>query len=195
MELHFITEHLYLVFMAFVFTSIFGLLFGVSAYFFKPFRIFILWVVDLLQTVPALALLGFIMLFFGGTSTTVIVGLILYSLLPVVRNTYVGLTNIDPAIKEAAKGMGMTRIQRLIMVELPLAFPIIFTGIRIAVVNSIGAAVFGFIVGGGGLGTIIYRSIYTQDLGTILLATGILMGMAIAFDYGMGYIEKRLYTK
>lgn len=195
MELHFVLEHLYLVFMAFIFTSIFGLLFGIIAYIFKALRAVILWAVDLLQTVPVLALLGFIMLFFGGTSTTVIIGIVLYSLLPVVRNTHVGLTNIDPAVKEAAKGMGMTRSQRLFMVELPLAFPIIFTGIRIAVVNSIGIAVFSFVVGGGGLGIIIYRSIYIQDLGTIALATVILMAMAIVFDYGMGFIEKSLNAK
>ena len=195
MELSFVLEHLYLVFMSCIFTTIFGLILGIFSYIFKPFRVVILWVVDVLQTVPVLALLGFIMLFFGGSSTTVIIGIVLYSLLPVVRNTYVGLTNINPAIKEAAKGMGMTRNQRLFMAELPLAFPIIFTGIRIAVVNSIGVAVFGFVVGGGGLGTIIYRSIYIQDLGTIMFATGILMCMAIVFDYGMAYIEKRLNAK
>jgi len=195
MEWRFIYEHLYLVFMSTIFTSMFGLVFGIIAYLCKPCRAVILWAVDLLQTVPVLALLGFIMLFFGGTSTTVIIGIVLYSLLPVVRNTYVGLTHIDPAVKEAARGMGMTRAQRLFMVELPLAFPIVFTGIRIAVVNSIGVAVFGFVVGGGGLGTIIYRSIYIQDLQTILVSTGILMGMAVCFDYGMGYVEKRLSTK
>lgn len=195
MEAHFIWEHLYLVFMASVFTSLFGLFFGIISYIFKASRLVILWVVDILQTVPVLALLGFVMLWFGGTSTTVIIGIVLYSLLPVVRNTYVGLTNIDSAIKEAAEGMGMARVQRLFLVELPLAFPLIFTGIRIAVVSSIGVAVFGFVVGGGGLGTIIYRSIYIQDLGTIFLSTGILMVMAVVFDYGMGFIEKRLNTK
>ncbi len=195
MELHFVTEHLYLVLMSSLFTTLFGLVLGVVSYLSRPVRSVILFVVDVLQTVPVLALLGFIMLLFGGTSTTVIVGIVLYSLLPVVRNTYVGLNNIDPAIKDAARGMGMTRWQRLYMVEMPLAFPMVFTGVRIAVVNSIGVAVFGFVVGGGGLGTVLQRSIYTQDMGTILAATAILMGMAVFFDYGMGLIEKRLNAK
>lgn len=195
MELHFVTEHLYLVLMSSIFTTLFGLVLGVLSYLSRPVRSVILFVVDVLQTVPVLALLGFIMLLFGGTSTTVIVGIVLYSLLPVVRNTYVGLNNIDPAIKDAARGMGMTRWQRLLMVEMPLAFPMVFTGVRIAVVNSIGVAVFGFVVGGGGLGTVLQRSIYKQDMGTILVATVILMGMAVLFDYGMGLIEKRLNAK
>ncbi len=195
MELHFVTEHLYLVLMASIFTTLFGLAFGLLSYLSRPVRSVILFVVDVLQTVPVLALLGFIMLLFGGTSTTVIVGIVLYSLLPVVRNTYVGLKNIDPSIKDAARGMGMTRWQRLFMVEMPLAFPMVFTGVRIAVVNSIGVAVFGFVVGGGGLGTVLQRSIYKQDMGTILVATAILMGMAVLFDYGMGLIEKRLNAK
>lgn len=195
MELHFVTEHLYLVLMSSIFTTLFGLVLGVVSYLSRPVRTVILFVVDVLQTVPVLALLGFIMLLFGGTSTTVIVGIVLYSLLPVVRNTYVGLSNIDSAIKDAARGMGMTRWQRLFMVEMPLAFPMVFTGVRIAVVNSIGVAVFGFVVGGGGLGTVLQRSIYKQDMGTILAATAILMGMAVLFDYGMGLIEKRLNAK
>lgn len=195
MELHFVTEHLYLVLMSSIFTTLFGLVLGVVSYLSRPVRSVILFVVDVLQTVPVLALLGFIMLLFGGTSTTVIAGIVLYSLLPVVRNTYVGLSNIDSAIKDAARGMGMTRWQRLFMVEMPLAFPMVFTGVRIAVVNSIGVAVFGFVVGGGGLGTVLQRSIYKQDMGTILAATAILMGMAVLFDYGMGLIEKRLNAK
>ena len=95
---------------------------------------------------PALALLGIIMVFFGGSRTTVVVGLVLYSLLPVVRNTCTGLESVSPAVKEAALGMGMSKTYRLFMVEFPIAFPTIFTGIRIAVVTSISVAVFGTFV-------------------------------------------------
>ncbi len=195
MKIDKIFEHLYLVVMACTFATVIGLMLGVISYMFKPTRKVILWVVDMLQTIPALALLGLIMIAFGATPATVIIGLMLYSLLPIVRNTYVGLENIDPGIKEAAIGMGMTKIQRLIQVELPLAFPMVFTGIRIAVVTSIGTAVFGAIVGGGGLGSIINRAILIQDMKTLMLTTIILMVMAVIFDFGMGYIEKKLKAR
>jgi len=187
-----VLQHLYLVGMAAGFTIVIGLLLGVMTYMYKSLRPFILWTVDILQTIPVLALLGVIMLVAGASSTTVIIGIVLYSLLPVVRNTYVGLTSIDPALKEAATGMGMTKVQRLMSVEIQLAFPMIFTGIRIAIVTSIGTAVFGAVVGGGGLGSVINRAILIQDMGTLLEATMVLMAMAIVFDFGMGYVEKRL---
>ncbi|MPW24587.1 ABC transporter permease subunit [Alkalibaculum sp. M08DMB] len=190
-----IFQHLYLVIMATIGTIVIGLPLGVLAYLNKSFNRLILWSVDILQTLPALALLGVIMVFIGGNSLTVIIGLILYSLLPIVRNTYVGLTNIDPAIKEAATAMGMGKFYKLIHVELPLAFPVVFTGIRIAVVTSIGVAVFGTFVGGGGLGSVIYRGIHIQNMNLIMSGTLSLMAMAIIFDFSMAWIEKKLYQK
>ena len=190
-----IIQHLYLVSVACLATTFFGILLGVITYLSKFMRPIILWIVDILQTIPVLALLGLVMVFFGPTSTTVIIGIVLYSLLPVVRNCFVGLENINPAIKEAAKGMGMTQLQSLIKVELPLALPIIFAGIRIAVVTSIGIAVFGAVVGGGGLGFTISRAILIQDMSTLMTATLSLMAMAIVFDLGMGFIEKKLKSR
>lgn len=195
MTMRAVLQHLYLVGAASVLTMIFGSILGVAAYLYKSLRGGVLWLVDVLQTIPVLALLGVIMIFFGATSTTVIIGIVLYSLLPMVRNTYIGLEGVDPAIKEAAQGMGMTKWQRLYKIELPLAFPIIFTGIRIAVVTSIGIAVFGAVVGGGGLGSTINRAILIQDMGTLMQATFALMGMAMFFDFGMSYIEKRLQSR
>ena len=195
MDISRVFQHLYLVAMSSLFSTIVGLFLGVIVYMFKPTRKILLWLVDVLQTIPVLALLGTIMLIFGASSTTVIIGLVLYSLLPVVRNTYAGLNNIDPGIKEAAIGMGMTKLQRLFKVELSLAFPMIFTGIRIAVVTSIGSAVFGAVVGGGGLGSTINRAILIQDMNTLIQATVTLMAMALVFDVGMGYVEKRLKAR
>ena len=186
-------EHLMLVSIAGVFTVVFGLLLGFAAHLDRRAGRVILAVVDVLQTIPALALLGIIMVFFGGSSATVIVGLVLYSLLPVVRNTCTGLDSVSPAVKEAALGMGMSRAARLLTVEFPIAFPTIFTGIRIAVVTSISVAVFGTFVGGGGLGSVIYRGIYVQDMGRILFGTAALMAMAVILDFIMSLIEKRLY--
>lgn len=190
-----VLQHLYLVGMAAGFTIIFGLVLGILAYLYKPMRPAVLWTVDILQTIPVLALLGVLSIVAGSSSTTVIIGIVLYSLLPVVRNTYVGLTSVDPAIKEAATGMGMTKVQKIISVELQLAFPMIFTGIRIAIVTSIGTAVFGAVVGGGGLGSVINRAILIQDMDTLLEATLALMVMAVVFDFGMGYVEKRLKAR
>ena len=186
-------EHFTIVAIASVFTILLGLLLGFTAHLNRKAGKVILAVVDVLQTIPALALLGIIMVFFGGSRTTVIVGLVLYSLLPVVRNTCTGLESVSPAVKEAALGMGMSKTYRLFRVEFPIAFPTIFTGIRIAVVTSISVAVFGTCVGGGGLGQVIYRGIYVQDMSRILFGTVSLMVMAVVLDFIMSLVEKRLY--
>ena len=186
-------EHFSIVAIASVFTILVGLALGFAAHLNRRAGKVILAVVDVLQTIPALALLGIIMVFFGGSRTTVVVGLVLYSLLPVVRNTCTGLQNVSPAVKEAARGCGMSKTYRLFMVEFPIAFPTIFTGIRIAVVTSVSVAVFGTFVGGGGLGQVIYRGIYVQDMGRILFGTVSLMVMAVLLDTVMSLIEKRLY--
>lgn len=195
MTLNMVLAHLFMVVAAVVLTIVFGVPLGICAYYFPKARRVILKVVEILQTIPALALLGVIMVFLGPGKPTVVIGLLLYSLLPVVLNTYVGLNGVDPAIKEAATGIGMTRMNRLIQVEIPIAFPLIFTGIRIATVTSIGVAVFAAFVGGGGLGSIIYESIRVSNMGQLMSATVVLMGMAVLFDFVMGQIEKRLQRR
>jgi len=192
MTVDMVLDHLFIVLISLVFTIIVGVPLGVCAYFFPKFRRIILGIVEILQTIPAMALLGIIMVFLGAGKATVIIGLLLYSLLPVVQNTYVGLSEVDPAIKEVATGMGMTRMYRLIHVELPIAFPLIFTGIRISAVTSVGVAVFGSFVGGGGLGSVIYRGIRIQNMQLILSSTLALMAMAVIIDVVMSVIEKRL---
>ena len=190
-----VTQHLHLVGAASLATIVIGIALGIVAYLYGWMRPGILWIADILQTIPVLALLGFIMLVFGPGAATVITGIMLYSLLPVIRNTYVGLSGVSPAIKEAAQGMGMTKLQAMVRVELPLATPIIFAGIRIAVVTSIGIAVFGSVAGGGGLGITLNRAVLIRDMPTLLIATGILMSMAVSFDVIMGAIEKHLKAK
>jgi len=192
MTVDMVTQHLFMVFVSVLFTIAVGVPLGICAYFYPKARRVILLVVEVLQTVPALALLGIIMIIFGAGKVTVITGLLLYSLLPVVQNTYVGLSEVDPAIKEVSRGMGMTRIYSLIHVELPIAVPLIFTGIRIATVTAVGIAVFGAFVGGGGLGSIIYKGIHVQNMSLILSGTMTLMAMAIIFDVVMTLIERYL---
>jgi osmoprotectant transport system permease protein len=188
-------DHLFIVFISVMFTIIAGTPLGICAYFYKTARKVILTTVEILQTVPVMALLGIIMIFMGAGKPTVIFGMLLYSLLPVVQNTYLGLSEADPAIKEAATGMGMTRMYKLVRVELPIAFPLIFAGIRIATVTAVGIATFASLVGGGGLGALIFRGIRTSNIRLILTSTGALMLMALVFDFGMALVEKYLQKR
>ena len=195
MTIDMIFSHLLVVLLSVIMTVVAGVPLGICAYLFKPVRRVILGVAEVLQTVPAMALLGIIMVFLGAGKLTVILGLLLYSLLPVVQNTYVGFCEVDPAIKEVATGMGMTKLYQLVHVEFPIAFPLIFTGIRISAVTAVGVAVFGAFVGGGGLGSVIYQGIRIQNMRLILTSTLALMAMAVTFDLGMSFVEKRLQRR
>ena len=178
-----ICEHLFIVLAASLLSIAIGLPLGIWAYVSKTARPVILRAVDLLQTIPSLALLGIIMVFLDPGKLTVIIGITLYSLLPIVRNTCLGLQEVDPGVKEAARGMGMSKAYRVLRVEFPLALPTVFTGIRIAVVSAIGTAVFAAFVGGGGLGGIITRAIRIQNMGLLLAGTGALMVDDVADDH------------
>ncbi len=187
-----ILEHLFIVLAASILSIAAGLPLGIWAYVSPKARAVILRVVDLLQTIPSLALLGIIMVFLDPGKLTVIIGITLYSLLPIVRNTCLGLQEVDPGVKEAARGMGMSKAYRTLMVEFPLAFPTVFTGIRIAVVNAIGTAVFAAFVGGGGLGGVITQGIRISNMKLILSATGVLMVIAVVLDLLMSWFEKQM---
>ena len=186
-----IWSHLLIVLSALVIAVAVGVPLGLLSYLFPRLGKVILRVVDLIQTTPALALLGIIMIFLDPGKPTVMVGLALYSLLPIVRNTSLGLSQVPDYLKEAGTGMGMSRPYRLFRVEVPLAVPMLFTGIRIAAVNAIGTAVFASFVGGGGLGGVFYTAMRQQNMGLILAATAALMGMALVLDALMSYAEHR----
>ena len=186
-----ILGHLSMVVVAIVIAVLVGIPLGLLCYLSRLARKVVLRVVDLIQTTPALALLGIIMVFLGAGKPTVILGLSLYSLLPIVRNVTLGLTQVSPAVKEAARGMGMTRLYSLFHVELPLALPMLFTGLRIALINAIGTAVFAASVGGGGLGNLINTGIRRNDVGMILSGTVVLMLMALILDNLMAFCEHR----
>lgn len=153
-----------------------------------------LGVVNVIQTVPSLALFGFLLPlpFLGGVGKPVaIVALILYALLPILRNMVTGILSVDPGVRESAVAMGMTSRQILWGVELPLAFPTILAGIRIATVTTIGTATIAAAVGGGGLGTFVFRGIAMADSKTILAGAVPAALMAIAADEVLGWIERR----
>mgnify|MGYP001025544602 FL=1 len=195
MSLNMILEHFVIVGVSAVFLLLIGLALGIVAYRYPRMKKYIMFVVDVFQTIPTLATLGILLVFFGATLTTVVIGLVLYSLLPVVLNTVVGLESVDPGVKEAAVGIGMSRMQRLFRVELPLAFPMIFSGMRIAVVTSIGVAVFATFVGGGGMGEILYKGVRTQNMSMIIQGTIVLIIMSFAVGGVLAFYENKLTKK
>ncbi|WP_330927508.1 ABC transporter permease [Enterococcus sp. BWB1-3] len=154
------------------------------------------WIIslaNLIQTVPSLAMLSILMLGLGLGVNTVIVTVFLYSLLPIIKNTYTGMRQVDNNILDVGKGMGMTKIQRLFMVELPLSVSVIMAGIRNALVVAIGITAIGAFVGAGGLGDIIIRGTNATN-GTSIILVGALPTalMAILTDWILGMIEHRL---
>src|SRR5436190_671639 len=159
----------------------------------KSLRTPVLGFANIMQTVPSLALFGLLIPipFIGGIGArTAIIALALYALLPVIRNTVTGILGIDPKLREAATAMGMTDRQRLRMVELPLAMPVILTGIRVAFVISVGVATVAAAVGAGGLGTYIFRGLRQND--NNLLVAGALAAaiLALVCDFSLGQFEK-----
>ncbi len=156
------------------------------------------WVFSLanvIQTIPALAMLAVLMLVMGLGANTVVFSLFLYSILPILRNTYTGITNVDHSMLESGRGMGMTRNQLLRMVELPLALSVILGGIRTAMVIAIGITTIGTFIGAGGLGDIIIRGTNAANGAAIIMAGAIPTAMmAIIADILLGGLEKVLST-
>jgi osmoprotectant transport system permease protein len=149
---------------------------------------------NVVQTVPSLALFGFLLPipFIGGIGKhTAIIALCLYALLPILRNTLVGILGVDAAVRESAVAMGMTPNQILRQVELPLAVPSIVAGLRIATVTTIGTATIAAAIGAGGLGVFIFQGIASVDSGMILAGAIPAAAMAVLADEGLEWIEKR----
>ena len=147
---------------------------------------------EVIQTLPGIALLAFLLLAFGLGDLTVVWALSLYAILPVLSNTYEGLQGVDPVYLAIGKGMGMTPGQIFRQIELPLAFPVILAGLRVALVTSIGIATIGVFVGGGGLGVLIYRGLETIDIQTMLAGAIPAALLAIVLEVGLSLWERRL---
>ncbi len=178
-----VLEHLMITISGVALATLLGLTIGIFISKKPGFANIVMAVADIIQTIPTLALLALLMVVFGLGNTTVIIGLCLYSLLPVIRNTYTGITGVSPAIKEASRGMGMSPLQSLSKVEIPLAVPMILSGIRIAFVTALGTAVIGVLIGSGGLGYIIYSGIQSQDWGMILKGTVPVVALSLIVQY------------
>jgi osmoprotectant transport system permease protein len=155
----------------------------------------VLGAANVVQTVPSLALFGLLIpvpLIGGIGLRTALVALTLYALLPVLRNTVVGITGVDPAVREAGRGLGMTDAQLLRRVELPLAASVILAGVRLATVIGIGLATIAAAIGAGGLGVFIFRGVAMVDNRTILAGALPAAALALAADGILGAVERRL---
>ena len=188
-------EHLALVLGAMLIAILIGVPLGLLIVHRPVLRGIALGVANILQTIPSLALFGFLIPipFIGGIGKrTAIVALVLYALLPILRNTYVGLTEIDPAVLESAQAMGMKQSQILFRVRLPLASAFILAGIRTATIITIGVATIAAAIGAGGLGTFIFRGVALVSNGLLLAGALPAALLALAADFLLGILERRL---
>ena len=186
-------EHMQITLFAVFLAILIGVPLGIIVSRYKRVGNGILAVANIFQTIPSLALFGFIIplpLIGGIGYRPAIVVLFLYALLPIIKNTYIGIKSVDDSIIESAKGMGMTRSQILFMVTLPIAFPVIMGGIRVATVINIGTATIASLIGAGGLGDFIFRGISMSDNSIILAGAIPTTILALLVDFLLGLVEK-----
>lgn len=188
-------EHLVLVLVSTLLAVVIGVPLGIALTRRPRLARPVLGFANVVQTIPSLALFGFLIplpLIGGIGARTAIAALVVYALLPILRNTYTGILSVDPAVIESATGLGMTPGQRLRQVELPLALPVVLAGVRIATVISIGLATIAAAIGAGGLGVLIYRGVAIVDHRLILAGAVPAALLAVAADAGLGLVERRL---
>jgi len=188
-------EHLTLVVVAMLIAIAIGLPLGVLLTRRTGWRRPVLGAANILQTIPSLALFGFLIpipLIGGIGPRTAIVALVIYALLPILRNTLAGILGVDAAVRESAVAMGMTGLQILRQVELPLAARTILAGIRVATVTTVGTATIAAAIGGGGLGVFIFRGVASVDTVQILAGAVPAACIALISDGGLGWIERKL---
>jgi len=185
-------EHVLISLLAISIASVLGIILGIIISEYRRFSGLILGTVNILYTIPSIALLGFFITITGVGNTTALIALIIYALLPIIRSTYTGIININPLIIEASEGMGSTKLQQLFKVKLPLALPVLMSGIRNMVTMTIALAGIASFVGAGGLGVAIYRGITTNNSAMTFLGSLLIALLALIFDFILGIIEKRL---
>ena len=185
-------EHILISLLAISIASVLGVILGIIISEYRKFSGLILGTVNILYTIPSIALLGFFITITGVGNTTALIALIIYALLPIIRSTYTGIITINPLIIEASEGMGSTKLQQLFKVKLPLALPVLMSGIRNMVTMTIALAGIASFVGAGGLGVAIYRGITTNNSAMTFLGSLLIAILALVFDFILGLIEKRL---
>jgi osmoprotectant transport system permease protein len=191
-------EHLWLVGLSTAFAVLIGVPLGIVISHRTSLDKPVLASANIIQTIPSLALFGFLLPvpWLGERSDRLaILALSLYALLPIIRNTYTGIRGVDPAVVEAGRGMGFTESQLLFQVELPLAVSVILSGIRVAIVTSVGLATIAAAIGAGGLGEFIFRGLAMVDDRVILAGAIPAAILALVADLGVGRLEKRLRAR
>jgi len=190
-------EHISIVAVAVGFAILTGLPIGIAITQNKRVADAVLYVASIIVTIPSIALFGLMipvlsMIGQGIGWLPAVIAILLYSQLPIVRNTYTAITNVDPALREAAKGMGMTSLQRLWQVEIPIAVPVIMAGVRTAVVMNIGVAAIAAYIGAGGLGVLISRGLSQTDSRQLITGAIAVSLLAIVADWALLQMQKRL---
>lgn len=187
------TRHFLISIYGVLFAAIIGIPIGFWISRHRKLADWIIGIANVIQTVPALAMLSILMLGLGVGVQTAITTVFLYSLLPILKNTYAGVSNVDQTILDVGKGMGMTRFQLTYKVELPLALSVIMAGIRNALVIAVGITAIGTFIGAGGLGDIITRGVNATNGSAIILAGAIPTAlMAVSVDLILSWIEKKV---
>lgn len=181
-------RHVYITVTAVIISIVTGVSIGMLIAKHKRLASIIIGIAGIIYTIPSLALLGILVSFVGFGIKPTIIALVLYSQLMIIRNTYVGINSVDPAIVEASIGMGMTRFQLLRMVELPLALPIIMAGVKNIAVMTIGIAAIAALIGAGGLGGLIYKGIFRVDYKLILSGVIVMSLLSIASEFLLGKV-------
>ena len=188
-------EHLWLVGISTLLAVLIGIPLGVLIAHWPVLNKPVLASANIIQTIPSLALFGFLLPlpWLGERADRLaILALTLYALLPLIRNTYTGIRGVDPAVVEAGRGMGLTDLQLLFQVELPLAVSMILSGVRVAVVISVGLATIAAAIGAGGLGEFIFRGLAMVNNQLILAGAIPAAALALLADTSLGWLEKRL---
>jgi osmoprotectant transport system permease protein len=191
-------EHLWLVGVSTLLAALIGIPLGITIAQRPRLNKPVLASANIIQTIPSLALFGFLLPvpWLGERADRLaILALTLYALLPIIRNTYTGIRGVDPAVVEAGRGMGLTESQLLFQVELPLAASVILSGVRVAVVISVGLATIAAAIGAGGLGEFIFRGLAMVDDKVILAGAIPAAILALGADMGLGWLERRLRAR
>ncbi|MCY9694178.1 ABC transporter permease [Paenibacillus alginolyticus] len=185
-------QHILMVLCGIGLALVIGIPLGIICARHKNWGSFILSTANVIQVFPSIALLAILMIIFGLGFYTVVIGLFLYSLLPIIRNTSVGLKQVDPNVTNAGRGMGMSSMQLLLKVQMPLSIPFLLAGLRVAAVIAIGVATMAPLIGGDGLGREIYSGINLRNPVRIYAGAIPAAMLAIAADIGLGGLQKKL---